>query len=210
MYILYGGDPTRGLMVEMVMAEGAIPYELRKIDIRRGEHRSPDFLKVNPAGWVPALITPEGETVYETPAINLFLCERHALDLVPPPGDPDRGAFLSAFCNVTGEIEPVMKRIFYPQRYAPPGATAEGARDLAHQALTERLAPIDQRLAASGPFFLGARFSLADLTLGYWMPHAIAAGLLDPFPSIRAAYEAVRARPALTPGFHQISKRLGV
>ena len=73
MYILYGGRFTRALMVEMVMAEGGIPYELRNVDIVAHEHRRPEYLAVNPAGWVPALLTPEGETLYETPAINLYL-----------------------------------------------------------------------------------------------------------------------------------------
>ena len=68
MYILYGGRFTRTLIVEMVMAEGDIAYELREIDIFKQQHRSPEFLAINPAGWVPAMITPEGETLHETPA----------------------------------------------------------------------------------------------------------------------------------------------
>ena len=80
MYILYGGPFTRAFIVEMVMAEGDIAYELRVVDIVEQEHRAPEFLAINPAGWVPALITPDGATLYETPAINLHLAERHGLD----------------------------------------------------------------------------------------------------------------------------------
>ena len=46
-------------MVEMVLAEGNIDYQLREIDILKNEHRSTEFLKINPFGWVPALITTE-------------------------------------------------------------------------------------------------------------------------------------------------------
>jgi glutathione S-transferase len=78
-YILYGGPYTRAFIVEMVMAEGAIAHEVRVVDIVDQEHRSPDYLAINPAGRVPTLITPEGVALYETPAINLYLTERHGL-----------------------------------------------------------------------------------------------------------------------------------
>ena len=43
MYILYGGDFTRATLVQWVLEEGKIEYELRKIDILKGEHRSAEF-----------------------------------------------------------------------------------------------------------------------------------------------------------------------
>ena len=55
MYIVYGGKFTRSLMVEMVMAEIGLDYEMRNVDTGRREQLSPDYLKINPAGWVPAL-----------------------------------------------------------------------------------------------------------------------------------------------------------
>jgi glutathione S-transferase len=67
-YQLYGCRLTRSLIVQMVLAEGGIDYELRQVDIFNDEHRSPDFLALDPAGFVPVLIKPDGEVVYETPA----------------------------------------------------------------------------------------------------------------------------------------------
>ncbi len=37
MYILYGGDFTRSVLVQWVLEEGGIEYEFRKIDILKGE-----------------------------------------------------------------------------------------------------------------------------------------------------------------------------
>ena len=96
MYVLYGGRFTRALIVEMVMAEGGIPYELRSVDIVAHEHREPAYLAVNPAGWVPALVTPAGETLYETPAINLYLAEHHRLTHLAPESPTPIGACSSA------------------------------------------------------------------------------------------------------------------
>ena len=125
MYIVYGGKFTRTLMVEMVMAEIGIDHEMREVDTTRREQLSPEYLAINPAGWVPALITPEGDRLYETQAINLYLAERHgATHLAPAVGDPLRGLFLSALFYLADELEPAIKRYFFPHRYADGEADA--------------------------------------------------------------------------------------
>ena len=93
-YILYGGRFTRAMICEMVFAELGMDYELREIDMTAREHRSDSYLAVNPAALIPSLVTPEGQTLYETPAISLYLAEKHGDGaLAPLPGDPDRVAF---------------------------------------------------------------------------------------------------------------------
>ena len=201
MYTLFTATYSRSLMVEMVMAEGGIAYETSPLDMVAGDQRGEAYRQVNPAGWIPALRTPDGRVLYETPAINLWLCEEHGLEIVPPVGDPDRGLFLSAFFNVTGEIEPAFKRVFFAHRYAPGKDQTEAARALAWTHVRDRLAPIDQRLAAGGPFYLGDRFTLADLTLAYWMPYVQHRDRLDDFPAVARALERTRARPALAEKF---------
>ena len=95
-YILFGGGVARDIVVRMVLAEADIPHEVRFVDGVTGEHRTDEFKRMNPAGYIPALVTPEGETLFETAAILLHLVEKHEMtDLVPMPGDPDRGRFLS-------------------------------------------------------------------------------------------------------------------
>ena len=71
MYILYGGDFTRAGLVQWVLDEGKLDYEYRKVDIIKGEHKEPAFRAINPAGLVPVLITPGGETLTETAALML-------------------------------------------------------------------------------------------------------------------------------------------
>jgi len=197
-YILYGGDSTRALITQMVMAEGGIDYELRKIDIYNDEHRSAAFLKINPAGLVPALVTPEGEALYETPAINLYLADRHGLHhLAPATTDPDRGRFLSALFYISGELEPAMKRYFYPHRYVINAADTDAMKRKALEHAMQRLQVINHRLSAEGPFHLGSRFSLADLTLVYWV-----SSLDDDFdgvgyPAVKNCVERALNRPAI-------------
>lgn len=205
MYVLYGGAFTRALMVEMVMAEGDIPYERREVDIVKREHRAPAFLAVNPAGRVPALITPEGEALYETPAINLYLAERHGLvHLAPRVDEPERGLFLSGLFYLTDELEPILKRYFYPHRTV---LKAEDAPAMRHKSLgdaLERLEVVDQRLQEAGPYHLGERFSLVDLTMAYWAIGLEPAGRLEAFPAVQRCAALVTDRPKLRTKFAEL------
>lgn len=207
MYVLYGGKFTRALITEMVMLEGNIAYELRPVDILKDEHRSPEFLKINPAGWVPALITPEGEQLYETPAINLYLAERHELvHLAPEVGDSVRGAFLSGLFSVSGELEPVMKQVFYAHRYVINPDDTPAFKHKALEAAHKRLVPFEERMNRTGPYALGDRFSLIDLTLGYWTSYLEQLGLLEALPAVRASLALVRARPKVQAMFAQLDE----
>src|SRR6185295_11144155 len=102
------------------------------IDIINGEHRSPQFLAINPAGLVPVLITPEGEALHEVAALMLYLADRHGLvDLAPQLTDPDRGLFLSSVFHVAADIQSDMKRFHFPHRYSLHPEDNAGIQDLA-------------------------------------------------------------------------------
>lgn len=207
MYILYGGPFTRAIITEMVMAEGDIAYELRPVDIVNNEHRSPEYLKINPSGWVPALITPEGERLYETPAINLYLAERHQLtDLAPAVDDADRGQFLSGFFSLVDDLEPAFKQVFYAHRFAVRPEDTPQVRQMALDTVFQRLDVIETRLAQAGPYFLNGRFSLIDLTLAYWIGTLNDGGRLKTYPAVTDCVLQVRARPKLTGYFAQLDE----
>ncbi|ARM88981.1 glutathione S-transferase domain-containing protein [Rhizobium sp. CIAT894] len=166
MYILFGGDFTRATLVQWVLEEGKIEYELRKIDIINGEHRSAEFLAINPAGLVPVLITPEGDALYEVAALMLYLADRHQLtELAPTSTDPDRGHFLSAIFHIAGDIQSEMKRFHFPHRFSLRSKDNGGIQNLAKSLVMSRLRVMNTRLAQRGPYVLGTRFSLADFYL---------------------------------------------
>src|SRR5215468_11528903 len=172
MYILYGSALTRAALVQWVLDEGRLEYELRKIDILKGEHRAAEFLAINPAGLVPVLITPDGEALYEVAALMLYLADRHQLtELAPPLTDPDRGLFLSTVFYIAGDIQSEMKRFHFPHRYSPRREDNARIQDLAKSLVLSRLNVMNTRLAKRGPYVLGTRFSLADFYLGFWVAY---------------------------------------
>ena len=198
MYILYGGRFTRAVGPQMVLEEGGLEYELREVDIFAGEHRTPAFLAVNPAGYVPALITPEGEALHEAAAIMLYLADRHRLDdLAPPPGGPERGPFYSKLFFLTNDVQPAMKRYYYPHRYAADDADTPRVKARALETARERWAVVDGHLAQHGPYHLGDRFSLVDFYMAMWAAFGFkpCGDLKAEFPAVRRCYDLVAARP---------------
>ncbi len=196
LYILYGGDFTRAPLVQWVLEEGGIDYEFRRIDILHDEHRTPAFLAINPAGLIPVLITPEGDTLHEAAALMVYLADRHRLaDLAPAPTDPLRGLFLSTVFHIASDIQAEMKRFHFPHRFSLRREDDAAIQDMATALILSRLEVMNTRLAKNGPHALGARFSLADFHLCYWIAWLGRDGVCRRFPAIAKLYDRVRARP---------------
>ena len=72
-----------------MIEELGVPYELVKTDFANGDTRSPDFLRINPNGHVPALV--DGElALFESLAINLYLAEKYGRGNLWPDPKPHR------------------------------------------------------------------------------------------------------------------------
>jgi glutathione S-transferase len=72
--------------VKVVLEEKKIPYETVNIDLRAGAQKTPDYLKINPYGKVPAIV--DGDTVlYESCIINEYLDEKYSSPRLMP-SDP--------------------------------------------------------------------------------------------------------------------------
>jgi glutathione S-transferase len=187
------------MLVQWVLEEGGLEYQLRRIDILKGEHRTPEFLALNPAGLVPVLITPEGDALSEVGALMVYLADRHQLlDLAPAVNDPDRGFFLSTVFYTAGDIQSEMKRFYYPHRFSLRRADDAGIQDLAKSLILRHLDVMNTRLQKRGPYVLGARFSLADFYLSFWVALADRQVVRERFPSIVNLYDLVRSRPSAT------------
>ncbi|PNW74088.1 hypothetical protein CHLRE_13g584850v5 [Chlamydomonas reinhardtii] len=73
---LYTNPGSRGKIAEWYLAELAVPHELVLLDMRKGEHKSPQFLAINPFGKVPAM-TDGDLPIFESGAILLHLANKY-------------------------------------------------------------------------------------------------------------------------------------
>ena len=208
MYTLYGGGYTRAHMTEMVFAEIQVPFEVILVNTFKGENRTPQFLKINPRGFVPALRTPGGMVLFETAAINLYLAELHGAGLLAPStDDPDRGLFLSSLFYITDELEPALKRYFYPNRYGVRESDELKIREKSLDTICHILGVINKQLSNVGPFHLGDRYSLVDLVLSFWMNSIMDKSKVLHFHAINRCVNRVEVRPLLQKLFLDLKER---
>lgn len=164
MYTLFHAPRSAALVVQAVLEIIGAPYALRSVDIDVTVPRDPDLLRVNPNGWIPALIY-EGGAMYEAAAITIFLCDRHPeAKLAPSLDQAERGAFLQWLVYMSGTLQPAYQMVYYPFRFADAEENYDSVRSRAAKRLEEIWRIIDDSLG-SGPWVLGERFSACDIYL---------------------------------------------
>src|SRR5512141_1052733 len=83
-------------------------YQIVSIDFTKREHKSPEFLKINPAGKLPALEDGESK-IFEGAAICLYVADKFPqAHLAPKISAPERGRYLSLMVYSTSQLEPAM------------------------------------------------------------------------------------------------------
>jgi glutathione S-transferase len=130
-------------------------YEIEYVTIRRGDGSGVlDSRNPHPHGKVPVL-KDASHVIFEQPAIALYLADKFpAARLGPPPGDPQRGTFLTMLAYYSGVIEPAFVSKFL-QVTVPRGTAGWVDCD-------EAMEFINARLAAQ-PYIAGATFTVADI-----------------------------------------------
>lgn len=164
------------------------PYELKFVDVMKGEQKTGEVLAKNPMGKVPVLV--DGDAVVtESAAIALYLADRYASGrLAPPLDDPRRGAYLRWTLFAPSVIEPgsMAKAAGWPFK---PGQAGWGE----HEAMMNTI----EAAVSRGPFLLGDMFSIADVVFGGTLRYMVRFKMMTPSPAVAAYIERLDARPAL-------------
>lgn len=93
-------DCPFGQKVRVVLAEKELECETVFVDLKGGEHKKPEFLKLNPYGRVPVLIDEE-IVVYDSTIINEYLEDEYPHPSLMPDdsGGRARVRLLEDFCD---------------------------------------------------------------------------------------------------------------
>jgi glutathione S-transferase len=158
---LYGDTQSRANRCLWALYEIGLPFE--HVPLASAEARSPEFRAVNPTGKIPAWVE-DGWTLSESLAINLHLARRHGGALWPET-ERNQAVSLQWTLWAATEAEPAL---FVAARNrvlrSPERRNEADARD-GERLLAPRLAYLDSCLSQTGPYLLGARFSIADLNV---------------------------------------------
>jgi len=194
---LYEFAPTRSIRVRWMLQELGIPFDATSVDLRRGEHRSPEFLAINPAGKLPVLVD-DGVVLTESIAIVLYLAEKFpGAGLLPRELGARAQAYRWLLFAAT-ELEQPLWRIARHTSLYPEAKRIAAELPIAAGDFREMAAVLDQHLEGR-EFVLGDVVCAADFALAYTLDWANEAKLLDGFEHARAYLERMYARRNAAP-----------
>ena len=158
MITLYHSPNTRSSSIVWLLEELQVPYETRTVTFRRADGTGEkDPANPHPHGKVPALHD-DGETVFESAAIALFLTDKYRkVKMGPAAGEPKRGAYLSWLAYRAGVMEPAFMERRLEIKHIQ-GMMGWAAPDEVEEILNAHL--------AKNRYFLGDEFSAVDVMLG--------------------------------------------
>ena len=144
--------------VRIVLAEKDLSFETVTIDLLAGQHRRPEFLKLNPFGKVPILVD-ETTVVYDSTVINEYLNDEypHPALLPEESGERARARLLDDFADAAFTLPSMAIERELAKR---PIERNEKRMTTAREIVTHTLAMLDREL--EGREYLAGEFSLAD------------------------------------------------
>lgn len=190
---LYEFGPTRSIRVRWTLQELGVPFEATTVNMLAGEHKSPAFLKINPAGKLPALV--DGDLMLtESIAIVLYLAEKYPEKGLIPADLAQRAELYRWLLFAATELEQPLWRIarhtnVYPEEKRLPAEVA-----LAREDFKPMAAVLEEHLKGR-QFVMGKSVTVADFALAYTLDWANEIHLLDGFPQTKAYMERMYARP---------------
>jgi glutathione S-transferase len=197
MYKLYGWPGYGSFAPQAVLEDTGAPYEFVRVNTARGEHRKPEFLKLNPMAQVPVLVLADGTVMTESAAMVIYLADKHGrTGLAPKPDSIERAVYLRWLVFMSSNIYDADLRLYYPERYSTDAAHAPAIKAKAAEHMSERWAILDKALG-HGPYLLGDAYCAADAYFAMLAQWCEPEKLFAQYPRIRRHTDLVRKRPAI-------------
>ena len=190
--------------VAIMLEECGLPYQLKLVNIHDSEQFSPEFLKINPNGRVPAIVDTEASggplPIFESGAILIYLAEKSGRFLAS--SGAERAVALEWLFWQMSALGPIAGQAHYFRRYAPEGN--EHARERFTKEATRLYGVLDRRLGDVE--WLAGDYSIADMSCWGWVFfHRMHGQSFDDFPHVGRWFKQMSDRPAVVR-----AKRIGL
>ncbi len=207
---LFAFDTPNGRKISVALEEMGLPYEVRVVDITKGEQNDPAFVAISPNRKIPAIIDTDGPggrpiSVFESGAILIYLGQKS-------------GKFWPR--DIAAQVPVLEWLMFQMGGFGPnPGQVHhfialenEAERRYGLQRFmteTRRLYGVMNERLATREYFVGD-LSIADFAiLGWAWRHPRHKVDLAEFPNVKRWYDALMARPGVARGFAVALRRAG-
>lgn len=171
MMVLYYAPGTCALASHIALEQAGAEYQTRRVDFSKTEQRSPEYLRVNPKGRVPALVTSRG-ILTETPAILAFVAQSFPAARLAPLDDPFAFAQVQSFNSyLCATVHVAHAHRLRGSRWADDPAAIEAMRKKVPQTVGECFDLIEREML-QGPWVMGAAYTICDaylFTVAQWL-----------------------------------------
>jgi glutathione S-transferase len=176
MITVYGEG--RGFRVIWLLEEMGLPYRLRSVDLLAGAENDPEFVALNPAGFIPVLV--DGDvTMVESLAIMEYLIARYGdkskSRLAPEASDPAFPMYLQFLHLGEAGLGATIQPVVVARNFAPESERNNWGAGWSLDQFTRQLGHVTRRLAHS-PYLAGDAFTAADISVTYALNLASRAG----------------------------------
>lgn len=182
----------------MFLEESGLPYNIKPINISKGEQFDPAFLKIAPNNRIPAIVdhaaadVDEPVAIFESGAILLYLADKTKQFI--PQDLRGRNECLQWLFWQMGGLGPMAGQNHHFVQYAPvqlPYAIDRYVKE------TSRLYGVLNKHLSDGRDYVCDDYSIADMAIYPWIvPHERQRQDLSQFPSLSAWFERITNRPA--------------
>lgn len=201
---LYYWPTPNGHKITLFLEEAGLEYQIKPINIGKGEQFDPEFLKIGPNNRMPVIVDhapADGGapvSVFESGAILLYLAEKTGKFL--PKDLRGRVAVTEWLFWQMGGLGPMAGQNHHFSQYAPekiPYAIDRYVKE------TNRLyGVLNKRL--EGRDFIVGDYSIADMAAYPWVvPYERQGQNLDDFPNLKRWFKAIEARPATVTAYEK-------
>lgn len=182
---LYLTPGACSLADHIALHEAGLTFDPVRVDLatKRTEDGG-DYTKINPKGYVPALVLDDGQVLTENIAILSWVADR--APALAPDGELGRIRLIELLAFIATELHKPFVRSFFP--------TSDADKEAAEGMIRRRLAFVAERMP--GDYLFGDEVSAADAYLYVMLRWARMQGLDLPQP-LAAFVERMNARPAV-------------
>ena len=201
MYTLYYSPGVCSMSVHVTLEELGLDFEAKKVDLSKGEHKEPEYLKINPRGQVGALQTPGG-IISENAAMIVYLNDEHEGELIPQAGYA-RAQALQWLMYANSTMHPAYAKALFAKKNEASDEIMKTACD----GIQDQWNLVEGQLEQSGgPYLMGEHFGPGDIYLAVvanwkFIPHLPKFG-----EKTKKFLKTVTARPS----FQAVLEREGV
>jgi GST-like protein len=191
----------------IALEELELPYNTKLVDVWKGDQFSPEFLKINPNGKVPAIVDHDGPggkpyTVVESGAILLYLADKTG-KFLPKDTRKRFDVIQWMMIQMTG-VGPMFGQWTHFKLMAPKGNDYSVSR---YATEVKRLFELLEKRLGEVPYLGGDEYSIADIATFPWTRNHDAQGVKwEDNPNLARWFNAISARPAVKRALEKVGK----